>query len=83
MVPALSIDSANPGGAPESGKMVEGSAETLPPPVRCASAVGLGASRSEARVTASGYAPSLRPRVTLSIPELGLEHTVDGEIGLS
>jgi hypothetical protein len=25
----------------------------------------------------------LRPRVTLSIPELGLEHTVDGEIGLS
>ena len=25
----------------------------------------------------------LKPRVTLSIPELGLEHTVDGEIGLS
>jgi uncharacterized protein DUF6494 len=25
----------------------------------------------------------LRPRVTLSIPELGLEHVVDGEIGLS
>lgn len=24
----------------------------------------------------------LRPRVTLSIPELGLEHVVDGEIGL-
>src|SRR3984893_1381121 len=47
MVPALSIDSASPGGAPESGKMVEGSAETLSPPVRCASAVGLGASRSE------------------------------------
>ena len=27
MVPALSTDSASPGGAPESGKMVEGSAE--------------------------------------------------------
>jgi hypothetical protein len=26
---------------------------------------------------------SLKPRVTLSIPELGLEHVVDGEIGLS
>jgi uncharacterized protein DUF6494 len=25
----------------------------------------------------------LKPRVTLSIPEIGLEHTVDGEIGLS
>jgi Family of unknown function (DUF6494) len=25
----------------------------------------------------------LNPRVTLSIPELGLEHVVDGEIGLS
>lgn len=25
----------------------------------------------------------LKPRVTLSIPEVGLEHTVDGEIGLS
>lgn len=25
----------------------------------------------------------LRPRVTLSIPELGLEHIVNGEIGLS
>jgi len=25
----------------------------------------------------------LRPRVTLSIAELGLEHVVDGEIGLS
>ena len=25
----------------------------------------------------------LKPRVTLSILELGLEHTVDGEIGLS
>jgi hypothetical protein len=25
----------------------------------------------------------LKPRVTLSIPELGLEHIVDGEIGLS
>jgi hypothetical protein len=25
----------------------------------------------------------LRPRVTLSIPELGIEHIVDGEIGLS
>ncbi len=25
----------------------------------------------------------LKPRVTLSIPELGFEHIVDGEIGLS
>jgi hypothetical protein len=25
----------------------------------------------------------LKPRMTLSIPELGLEHVVDGEIGLS
>jgi hypothetical protein len=25
----------------------------------------------------------LKPRVTLSIPELGLEHIVEGEIGLS
>jgi Family of unknown function (DUF6494) len=25
----------------------------------------------------------LRPKVTLSIPEIGLDHTVDGEIGLS
>jgi hypothetical protein len=25
----------------------------------------------------------LKPRVTLSIPEIGLEHSVDGEIGLS
>ena len=25
----------------------------------------------------------LKPRVTLSIPEIGLEHVVDGEIGLS
>jgi Family of unknown function (DUF6494) len=25
----------------------------------------------------------LKPHVTLSIPELGLEHVVDGEIGLS
>jgi hypothetical protein len=25
----------------------------------------------------------LKPRVTLSIPEVGLEHVVDGEIGLS
>jgi hypothetical protein len=25
----------------------------------------------------------LKPRVTLSIPELGLEHQIDGEIGLS
>ena len=24
----------------------------------------------------------LKPRVTLRIPELGLEHTIDGEIGL-
>jgi hypothetical protein len=25
----------------------------------------------------------LKPRITLSIPELGLEHVVDGEIGVS
>jgi hypothetical protein len=25
----------------------------------------------------------LKPRVTLSIPEVGLDHVVDGEIGLS
>jgi Family of unknown function (DUF6494) len=25
----------------------------------------------------------LKPKVTLSIPEIGLEHAVDGEIGLS
>lgn len=25
----------------------------------------------------------LKPRITLSVPELGLEHVVDGEIGLS
>lgn len=25
----------------------------------------------------------LKPRVTLSIPEIGLEHVIDGEIGLS
>ena len=25
----------------------------------------------------------LRPRVTLTIPELGIEHVVDGEIGFS
>jgi len=25
----------------------------------------------------------LKPRITLSIPEIGLEHVVDGEIGLS
>ena len=25
----------------------------------------------------------LKPRVTLSIPELGLEHVINGEIGLS
>jgi len=25
----------------------------------------------------------LKPRITLSIPELGVEHVVDGEIGLS
>ena len=25
----------------------------------------------------------LKPRVTVSIPEIGLEHVVDGEIGLS
>ena len=26
---------------------------------------------------------TLKPRVTLSIPELGVEHIVDGEIGLT
>ena len=26
---------------------------------------------------------TLKPRVTLSIPELGLEHVIDGEIGFS
>jgi hypothetical protein len=25
----------------------------------------------------------LKPRITLSIPELGLEHVIEGEIGLS
>jgi hypothetical protein len=25
----------------------------------------------------------LKPRITLSVPELGLEHVVDGEIGLT
>ena len=25
----------------------------------------------------------LKPRITLSIPELGLEHVIDGEIGFS
>ena len=25
----------------------------------------------------------LKPRITLSIPEIGLEHVVDGEIGFS
>jgi hypothetical protein len=25
----------------------------------------------------------LKPRIILSVPELGLEHTVDGEIGLN
>jgi Family of unknown function (DUF6494) len=25
----------------------------------------------------------LKPRMTLSIPELGIEHVIDGEIGLS
>ena len=25
----------------------------------------------------------LKPRITLSVPEIGLEHVVDGEIGLS
>ena len=25
----------------------------------------------------------LKPRITLSIPELGVEHVVDGEIGLN
>lgn len=26
---------------------------------------------------------TLKPRVTLSLPEIGLEHVVDGEIGLA
>ena len=26
---------------------------------------------------------TLKPRITLSIPELGLEHVVDGEIGMT
>ena len=30
-----------------------------------------------------GESSLLKPRVTLSIPELGLEHVVDGEIGFS
>jgi Family of unknown function (DUF6494) len=30
-----------------------------------------------------GESGLLRARVTLSIPELGLEHVVDGEIGLA
>ena len=30
-----------------------------------------------------GESALLKPRVTLSIPELGLEHVVDGEIGMS
>ena len=25
----------------------------------------------------------LKPKITLSVPEIGLEHTVEGEIGLS
>jgi Family of unknown function (DUF6494) len=25
----------------------------------------------------------LKPRITLSVPEIGLEHVLDGEIGLS
>ena len=28
-------------------------------------------------------AARLKPRVTLTIPEIGLEHVIDGEIGLS
>jgi Family of unknown function (DUF6494) len=28
-------------------------------------------------------AAKLKPRVTLSIPELGLEHVIDGEIGMT
>jgi hypothetical protein len=30
-----------------------------------------------------GDSAQLKPRITLSIPELGLEHVVEGEIGLS
>jgi hypothetical protein len=30
-----------------------------------------------------GESALLKPRMILSIPELGLEHVVDGEIGLS
>jgi hypothetical protein len=35
---------------------------------------------------ANGMLPEtamLKPKVTLSIPELGLDHVIDGEIGLS
>jgi Family of unknown function (DUF6494) len=32
---------------------------------------------------ALGDAAVLKPRIVLRIPELGLEHTIDGEIGLS
>jgi hypothetical protein len=35
---------------------------------------------AKGRLTAKAV---LKPRVTLSIPELGLEHVVNGEIGLS
>jgi hypothetical protein len=30
-----------------------------------------------------GETATLKPRVTLSIPELGIEHVVDGEIGMT
>jgi hypothetical protein len=34
---------------------------------------------------AAGTLPAggLKPRMTLSIPELGIEHVIDGEIGLN
>jgi hypothetical protein len=35
---------------------------------------------SKGRLTESAL---LKPRITLSIPELGLEHVVDGEIGMT
>jgi Family of unknown function (DUF6494) len=40
---------------------------------------------ARAAIAKGGLAESavLKPRMTLSIPELGLEHVIDGEIGLS
>jgi hypothetical protein len=38
------------------------------------------AALAKGRLTESAL---LKPRVTLSIPELGIEHVVDGEIGMT